>query len=230
MLIPSIDLQGGRIVQLVQGEQLALASDDFDGWVEKFARFPVVQVIDLDAARGEGSNRNLVRDLCARLPCQVGGGIRSCADAHDLIGAGARRVIVGSALFAGDGVDVVAARAFSEAAGADRLIAAVDSRGGRIAVRGWKATLGLGVVEALAPLEPFAGAFLATLIDGEGRMRGIDIEAALAIRRATTRPVIVAGGVRQIEEVRELDRLGMDVVVGMAVYTGVMDLDEAFGR
>ena len=230
MLIPAIDLQGGRIVQLVQGEQLALASDDVDGWIAKFSRFPVVQIVDLDAARGEGSNRALVRDICARLPCQVGGGIRSVADARGLLDAGARRVIVGSALFADDRVNVAAARTFAEAVGVARLIAAVDSRGGRIAVRGWKTTLDLDVLETLAPLEPFAGAFLATLIDGEGRMGGLDLDAALAIRRATARQVIVAGGVRRAAEVRNLERLGMDVVVGMAVYTGVMNLDELSPR
>ena len=230
MLIPSIDLQGGRIVQLVQGEQLAFATDDIDGWVTKFSRAPMVQLIDLDAARGEGSNRRLAKDICARLPCQVGGGIRSPADACELVDAGARRVIVGSALFADDRVNVVAARQFSEAVGEDRLTAAVDSRGGRIAVRGWKATLALSVVDALSPLDPFVGAFLATLIDGEGRMGGLDVSAALEIRRATLRHVMVAGGVRSLAEVRELDTLGMDAVVGMAVYTGAMDLDEAFER
>jgi phosphoribosylformimino-5-aminoimidazole carboxamide ribotide isomerase len=230
MLIPSIDLQSGRIVQLVQGEQLALATDDFDGWIEKFSRAPMVQLIDLDAARGEGSNRALIKDVCARLPCQAGGGIRSVADARDLIDAGARRVIVGSALFAEDGVDVRAARQFSEAIGANRLVAAVDGRGGNIAVRGWKATLKLPVVEALAPLEALVVGFLATLIDGEGRMGGLDLRAATEIRRATVRQVMVAGGVRSLAEVVELERLGMDAVVGMAIYTGAIDVNEAFVR
>jgi len=203
-----------------------MSSDDVDGWVGKFARFPIVQLIDLDAARGEGSNRAMVRAICARLPCQVGGGIRSPDDARAMLDAGARRVIVGSALFTADGVDAAAAARFSEVAGADRLIAAVDTRGGRIAVRGWKTMLDLTATEAIARLDPFVGAFLATLVDGEGRMGGLDVAAALTLRRATTRPLIVAGGVRSLEEVRELDRLKMDAVVGMAIYTGVMTLDE----
>lgn len=224
MLIPSIDLQGGRVVQLVQGERLAWSSEDLDGWIERFSRFPVVQVIDLDAAKGTGSNRELVRRICERLPCQVGGGIRSVADALALVDAGARRVIVGSALFANGGVDVEAAERFSVALGRERLIAAVDSRGGKVAVRGWQETINLQTKDAMAPLEPWVGAFLATLIDGEGRLGGIDVAAAEALRRATDRQLIVAGGVRSMAEVNQLHALGMDAVVGMAIYTGVIDV------
>ena len=225
MLIPSIDLQSGRIVQLVQGDRLALASDDVDGWIERFAPFPLVQLIDLDAARGTGSNGELVRGICRRVPCQVGGGIRSTAAALALLDAGARRVIVGSALFTREGVDIAAARTFSQAVGVERLVAAVDSRGGRVAIHGWKTTLDVSIVDAMASLEPFAGAFLATLIDGEGLMGGLDLEAATALRRATRRPLILAGGIRSHDEVRALDARGMDAVVGMAIYTGVMTLD-----
>lgn len=230
MLIPSIDLQGGLVVQLVQGERLAWSSEDLDGWIERFSGFPAVQVIDLDAAKGAGSNRDLVRRICGRLPCQVGGGIRSVADAFAVIEAGARRVIVGSALFTNAGVNVEAAAAFSDALGRDRLIAAVDSRGGKVAVRGWKATIDLLATDAMAPLEPHVGAFLATLIDGEGRLGGLDLTAAEELRRATSRPLIVAGGVRSMAEVDALHALGMDAVVGMAIYTGVIkDLGSRFG-
>jgi len=230
MLIPSIDLQQGRVVQLVQGERLALVVDDVDRWIERFSSFPIVQLIDLDAARGEGENRGMVRDICTRLPCQVGGGIRTAADAFELIRAGARRVIVGSALFASDRVNVQAAQQLSAAIGEDRLVAAVDSRAGRIAVRGWTSTLHMTVVDAIAELEPWAGVFLATLIDGEGRMAGLDLDAAKTIRRATARQLIVAGGVRSLDEVREIERLGMDAVVGMAIYTGLLKLDEVSTR
>lgn len=225
VLIPSIDLQGGRIVQLVQGERLAVESHDIDGWIDKFRRFSVVQLIDLDAAKGDGSNRDLVRDICGRLPCQVGGGIRTGDDAMAMLDAGARRVIVGSALFTRTGVDRDAAAAISQATGAERLIAAVDSRRGRVAVHGWKTTLDLAAADAMVSLEPYVGAFLATLIDGEGRLGGLDLDAAMTLRRATTRPLIVAGGVRSLAEVDQLDALGMDAVVGMAIYTGVMPLN-----
>jgi len=227
MLIPSIDLQGGKVVQLVQGERLALSSDDLDGWIEKFARFPLVQVIDLDAAKGAGSNRDMVRRICQRLTCQVGGGIRSVPDARATLDEGAHRVIVGSALFTGTGVDLAAAERFSRALGEDRLIAAVDGRGGHVSVSGWKTTLDLPVRDAMAQLEPWAGAFLATLIDGEGGLGGIDMAAAEALRGATARRLIVAGGIRNMAEVDRLDALGMDAVVGMAIYTGLLAIDGA---
>jgi phosphoribosylformimino-5-aminoimidazole carboxamide ribotide isomerase len=224
MLIPSIDLQSGRVVQLVQGERLTWSSDDLDGWIRKFSDFPVVQVIDLDAAKGAGSNRALVAYICERLPCQVGGGIRSVEGASAILDAGARRVIVGSALFTSDGVDVDAAREFSDAIGRERLVAAIDGRGGKVAVHGWKTTIELLVKDAIAPLQPWVGAFLATLIDGEGAMGGIDMATVEALRQATTRPLIVAGGIRSMEEVDQLDSLGIDAVVGMAIYTGLMSL------
>lgn len=224
MLIPSIDLQAGRVVQLVQGEQLAWSSDDLDGWIEKFAQFPIVQVIDLDAAKNAGGNRDLVRYICKRLPCQVGGGIKTAEAARELLHAGARRVIVGSALFKTDGVNVDAARLMSDAIGSEALIAAIDSRGGKVAVNGWRTTLDLAVADAMAPLAPWVGAFLATLIDGEGKLGGIDMAAATALRDATKKPLIVAGGIRSEAEVERLHALGMDAVVGMAIYRGLIGI------
>ena len=225
MLIPSIDLQSGRVVQLVQGERLAWSSDDLDGWIEKFSGFPVVQVIDLDAAKDAGSNGDLVRYICERLPCQVGGGVRSVEAARAILDSGAKRVIVGSALFTYNAVDVGVARQFSDAIGRESLVAAIDGRGGRVAVHGWKTTLDLLVTDAMAPLQPFVGAFLTTLIDGEGQLGGIDMAAAEALRGATPRPLIVAGGIRSMAEVEQLDALGIDAVVGMAIYTGLMTVD-----
>jgi phosphoribosylformimino-5-aminoimidazole carboxamide ribotide isomerase len=227
MLIPSIDLANGRIVQLVQGERLALASDDIEGWIARFSRFPMVQVIDLDAARNCGSNRDLVRQICDRLPCQVGGGLRSVQDADEALAAGARRVIVGSALFDEAGVNPRAARQFADGIGAERLIGAVDGRGGRIAVAGWQRTLAVRVTRAMAALEPFVSGFLATLIDDEGLMNGVDMTRATELRCATERQLIVAGGIRSLDEVRALDAQGIDAVVGMAIYTGALSLDRA---
>jgi len=98
VLIPSIDLMEGKIVQLIQGSKKALETTDFEAWVARFSRYPLVQLIDLDAAMGKGSNRALVEQFAARLPCQVGGGIRSIEAAEDVLRVGARRVIIGSAL------------------------------------------------------------------------------------------------------------------------------------
>jgi phosphoribosylformimino-5-aminoimidazole carboxamide ribotide isomerase len=225
MLVPSIDLQNGRVVQLVQGERLALASDDLDGWIERFRRFPIVQVIDLDAAMGRGSNDMLVRRVCGELPCQVGGGVRSVERAQALVASGARRIIVGSAFYTADGVDLAAAQTFAGAVGRDRVIAAVDARGDQVTIHGWKTTLPIAPADAAAALSPHAGGFLYTHVDTEGTMAGLKIDAVLAVRRATDRRVIAAGGIRSLAEVEQLDALGIDAVVGMAIYTGRIDLD-----
>jgi phosphoribosylformimino-5-aminoimidazole carboxamide ribotide isomerase len=220
MLIPAIDLKGGAVVQLVQGERLAIRDQDVFRWVRRFEAFPKVQVIDLDAAMGSGDNLALVRQLAARLKCRVGGGVRTVDRARELIDAGAQQVIAGSALFAGGEPDLAFARALSEAVGVDRLIAAVDSRGGRVVIHGWKTSLKLTAVEAVAALEPFCGEFLYTHVDTEGLMMGSDRDAILAVRHATSRRLTAAGGITTQQEVDDLDALGVDAVVGMAIYTG----------
>ncbi len=224
MLIPSIDLKGGKVVQLVQGERLALESTDIDLWIRRFAGFPRVQLIDLDAAMGSGNNDELVRTICRQLPCQVGGGIRSADRAAELCEAGARKVIVGSALFSGGHPVPERAKAFADAVGIDRVIGAVDSRGGRVVIHGWKTALPVTAVDAVKALEPYCGEFLYTHVDNEGLMRGTDIEAIRAVRDATRRPLIAAGGITTREEIDALDELGVDAVVGMAIYTGVLEL------
>jgi phosphoribosylformimino-5-aminoimidazole carboxamide ribotide isomerase len=227
MLIPSIDLQGGRIVQLVQGERLAVETTDVDGWIARFSRFPKVQLIDLDAAKNEGANEPLIRTVCARLPCRVGGGIRTPARAAELIELGATAVIVGSSLFRNGAVNVAAAEALAQAISAERLIAAVDSRGGRVVVDGWRTVLDLTPEAAVRALEPYAGEFLYTHVDREGLMQGTDLGAIEAVRHATSRRVTAAGGITTMDEVDALDRIGVDAVVGMAIYTGRMSLPEA---
>ena len=228
MLIPSIDLQNGRIVQLVQGEKLAIEATDPEPWIERFSRFPRVQLIDLDAAKGQGDNAALVASICGRLPCRVGGGIRSIERALAVLDAGAHAVIASSALFRDGKVDAPFARSLAEAVGADRVIAAVDSRGGRVAIHGWRTVLPITAVEAVRALEPFCGEFLYTHVDTEGLMQGTDIDAILAVRRSTTRRVTAAGGITTWDEIDRLDAQQVDAVVGMAVYTGQLPL-ERFG-
>jgi phosphoribosylformimino-5-aminoimidazole carboxamide ribotide isomerase len=220
MLIPSIDLQGGRIVQLVQGEKLAVQTTDLEAWISRFAAYPRVQLIDLDAAKGNGDNRTLVQAICRRLPCRVGGGIRSVERAREVLDAGAHAVIVSSALFRENAVDVEFAQSLSEAVSAERVIAAVDSRGGRVVIHGWKTPLEITPVDAVKALEPWCGEFLYTHVDTEGLMRGTDMEAILAVRRATVRRVTAAGGITTQSEVDLLHAAGIDAVVGMAIYTG----------
>ena len=160
MLIPAIDLKDGAVVQLVQGERLAIRDDDVFRWVKRFERFPKVQVIDLDAAMGSGDNLPIVRTIAASLTCRVGGGIRSVERAQDILAAGATAVIAGSALFKDGRPDLEFARRMADAIGADRLIAAVDSKGGRVVVNGWKTPLLVTAVEAVQALEPYCGEFL----------------------------------------------------------------------
>jgi Phosphoribosylformimino-5-aminoimidazole carboxamide ribonucleotide (ProFAR) isomerase len=225
MLIPSIDLQGGRIVQLVQGERLAIETDDVDAWVQRFSGRAKVQLIDLDAAKGEGDNASLVAHVCSALPCRVGGGIRTIDRAEATLALGARKVILGSALFRDGAVDLDFARSLSERVGPDRLIAAVDGRGGRVVVHGWRTTLGLTPAEAIASLQPYFGEFLYTHVDLEGLMRGTDMDAIAALRASTTRALTAAGGITTREEIDRLDAIGVDAVVGMAIYTGKLSLD-----
>lgn len=223
MLIPSIDLMGGRIVQLVQGEKLRLAFDDFEYWIEKFSRFPMVQLIDLDAAMRQGENSVLVTQIARRLPCQVGGGIHSEERARQVLDSGARRVIVGSKFFTADGlVNVEFAASLANAVGLEQIVAGVDTKNGRIAVKGWKAQVELTPDDAIPVLEKYVTAFLYTHVDGEGLMQGFPIDVAARLRKLTSRQLIVAGGIRSQQEIDELDAMRVDCVAGMAVYTNLL--------
>ena len=223
MLIPSIDLLGGRIVQLVQGEKLRLAFDDFEYWIDKFSQFPLVQLIDLDAAMRQGENSALVAQIAKRLPCQAGGGIHSIERARQVLESGAKRVIIGSALFSEQGtVNVDFAADLAAAVGAERVVAGIDTKNGRIAVKGWRVQVELTPDDAIPQLEPHASAFLYTHVDGEGLMQGFPIATAERLRRLTSQQLIVAGGIRSQQEVDALDIMGVDAVVGMAVYTELL--------
>jgi len=225
MLIPSIDLQNSAVVQLVQGEKLAIRDNDVFRWVRRFERFPKVQVIDLDAAMGAGDNLAIVREIAASLSCRVGGGIRTIDRATEVLAAGARQIIAGSALFADDAPNLAFAKKLADAVGRERVIAAVDSRGGQVVVDGWRKTVALTAVEAVRALEPYCDEFLYTHVDTEGMMRGTNMEAIRAVRDATARRVTAAGGITTQAEIAALHAIGVDAVVGMAIYTGLLDPD-----
>jgi len=220
MLIPSIDLMGGKIVQLVQGEKKALEFDNFEYWIERFAKYPLVQVVDLDAARGAGSNRLIVSQIVSRLNCQVGGGIRNLETAREVLQMGARRVILGSALLEDGKINAQFAATLASALGTAALMPALDSRGGRVAIDGWRTETTITAFDMIRALEPFCESFLYTHIDTEGLMGGIPMDAVNAIRQATTRRLVVAGGIKTQQEIDSLDALGVDAVVGMALYSG----------
>lgn len=224
MLIPSIDLQNGAVVQLVQGERLAIQDTDVFAWVKRFQHFPKVQVIDLDAAMGCGENLTLVRQIAAALACRVGGGVRTVTRAEEILAAGARQVIAGSALFRDGKPDLDFARRLADTVGLEQVIAAVDSRGGQVVIHGWKTALPITACDAVAALQPFCGEFLYTHVDAEGLMGGTNLEAILEVRRATTRRLTAAGGITTREEIELLDSHGIDAVVGMAIYTGKLSI------
>jgi len=224
MLIPSIDLQDGAVVQLVQGERLAIRDDDIFKWVRKFEKFPKVQVIDLDAAMGRGDNLAIVRQIAPALSCRVGGGIRAVERAKDVLAAGAKKIIASSSLFKDGKPDLAFAKALADAIGADQIIGAVDSKGGQVVIHGWKTPLPITAAEAVKALEPFCGEFLYTHVDSEGLMGGTNFDAIRAVKSATTRPVTAAGGITTQKEIDDLDDLGIDAVVGMALYTGKLKI------
>lgn len=224
MLIPSIDLQGGRIVQLVQGEHLAVETTDVDGWIARFRGMTKVQLIDLDAAKDVGSNDALVSRICLELPCRVGGGIRTVGRVREVLDAGATHAILGSSLFNQGRLDTAFARTVAETFGPERVIAAVDSRGGKIVIHGWRTQLDLSPEDAVRALEPFVDEFLYTHVDREGLMQGTDMFAIERVAEATSKKVSAAGGITTREEIAYLDARGIDAVVGMALYTGKMQL------
>jgi len=226
MLIPSIDLMGGKIVQLVQGERKALEFDDSEEWIARFSSFPLVQLIDLDAAIGTGDNRNLIGQFAQRLPCQVGGGIRSIETAQQILATGARRVILGSSLIRNGQPDSAFAETVANAFGAGKLVFAIDSKGGKVTIRGWREVTSLTALEMIAALDPWCSAFLYTHVDTEGLMQGIPFEAVRLLRDSTKRQLIVAGGIATSEEIEQLGALGIDAVVGMAIYTGKIKLKD----
>jgi phosphoribosylformimino-5-aminoimidazole carboxamide ribotide isomerase len=220
VIIPCIDLQNGRAVQLVHGRKLRLTVEDVFGLLDRFRDYPLIHVIDLDAAMGRGSNARLVGQLCRRamVRVRVGGGIRTAARAKHILAAGAEKVIIGSAAFKNGGVNRTLLSRLVEGVGKRRIIVAVDTEKGRILVRGWQEKLRLTPEEVFPELERYASEFLCTYVDSEGTMRGTNLQWFRRLRKATRLPITAAGGVRSTREVRELERLGMNAAVGMALY------------
>ena len=227
MIVPCIDLMSGKVVQLVQGREKALELDSPLEMLEKFAAFPEIQVIDLDAAIGTGSNDALVELLTGKAKCRVGGGVRSPDRARKLIDQGAHKVIVGTAAF-----DRPVLEQISAAVGPDRLIIALDSKGGHIVIEGWRQSTPSKAEEMIHELEPYCSGFLCTYVDKEGMMQGTDLAWFRRLRSATVMEITAAGGITTIEDIQELDALGIHAAVGMAIYTGRLNLEilAAFNR
>jgi phosphoribosylformimino-5-aminoimidazole carboxamide ribotide isomerase len=226
VIIPCIDLMDGKVVQLVQGREKALEGGTPEEMLARFAAFPEIQVIDLDAAIGRGSNDAIVEFLARRSAARVGGGVRTIERARKLIEQGARKVIVGTAAFSSAGINAEFLAGMAAAIGRERVIVALDSKDGRIVVKGWREATSLNAEEVLSQLEPFCGGFLCTYVDKEGLLEGTDLDWFRRLRRATALEITAAGGITTMEEVRELDRLGVHAALGMAIYTGRLGLEE----
>lgn len=220
MIIPCIDLMEGKVVQLVQGRDKALEGESPAEMLKKFSAFPEIQVIDLDAAMGKGENSVLVEFLAGNARCRVGGGVRTPERARKLIEQGAHRVIVGTAAFTPVIQDIVAA------VGVDKVVIALDSKHGKIVVKGWQESMDLTAEEVIGRLEPLCGGFLCTYVDKEGMMQGTDLNWFGRLRTATRHEITAAGGITTVDDIRQLAVLNIHSALGMAIYTGRLDLAE----
>ncbi|MEQ1947879.1 MAG: 1-(5-phosphoribosyl)-5-[(5-phosphoribosylamino)methylideneamino] imidazole-4-carboxamide isomerase [Bryobacteraceae bacterium] len=220
MILPCIDLMDGKVVQLVQGRDKALEGDAPLEMLRKFSAFPEIQVIDLDAAMGKGENSALVELLTGKARCRVGGGVRTPQRAKRLIEQGAYKVIVGTAAFTPVMNDIAAA------VGPEKILIALDSKGGKIVVKGWQEATDLTAEDVIRQLEPLCGGFLCTYVDKEGMMQGTDLDWFRRLRAATNHDITAAGGITTIEEIKALTAMRVDAALGMAIYTGRLDLAE----
>lgn len=228
MIIPCIDLQGGKAVQLVRGRRRVLAVDDVLGLLDRFRDYPILHVIDLDAAMRTGSNAKWIKRLCrtAKREVRVGGGIRTVARAARILSWGAKKIIVGSAALRDGKVDREFLGALAKRVGRKHVIVAIDTERGRILVRGWREKLKLRPADVIPELEPYCSGFLSTFVDNEGTMKGTDLSWFRQLQRVTKLPITAAGGIRSMREVNALEKAGMDAAVGMAIYTGALAHDK----
>ncbi|MBV9301330.1 MAG: 1-(5-phosphoribosyl)-5-[(5-phosphoribosylamino)methylideneamino] imidazole-4-carboxamide isomerase [Acidobacteriaceae bacterium] len=226
MIIPCIDLMDGKVVQLAQGRTKILEGKSPKEMLAFFADFPQIQVIDLDAALGNGSNDRIVRYLAGRATIRVGGGVRTVERARQLIGQGAFRVIVGTSAFSSDGINFPFLAALTEAIGPDHITIALDSKDDRVVVKGWQASTALRATDVISELEPYCSGFLCTYVDKEGLMEGTDLDWFKTLRAGTQHELIAAGGITSLDEVRVLSRIDVHCAIGMALYTGRLSLHD----
>lgn len=228
MVISSIDLMDKKAVQLVQGKEKVLERDNPLELAREFNKFGETAVIDLDAAMGQGNNHSVIRELCKITECRVGGGIRDVETAKATIALGASRIIIGTKAFENDEINFDFLKSLNEAVEKSRIILAIDVMGDEIVTRGWKHRTGINVFEAVKELEPYASEFLFTCVEKEGKMQGADIEAITRLKQSTKRRITAAGGIHTLEQIQYLASIDVDVQLGMALYTGKINLEEAF--
>lgn len=228
MIIPSIDLMNGKAVQLKQGREKMLERESPIDLAREFNKYNEIAVIDLDAAMGQGSNDELIRQICGVADCRVGGGIKELPRAKELISWGASKIIIGSKAFESDRINHDFLKALHSAIGQQRIIIAIDAFEGEIVTQAWKHRTGLKLFEIVKDLENYASEFLFTCVEKEGGLQGTDLDTIQQLRQMTDLQLTVAGGVTSLDEIRKLAALGVDVQLGMAIYTGKIRLDDAF--
>jgi len=226
VIIPCIDLMGGKIVQLVQGRDKALERDSPDEMLDLFRGFPQIQVIDLDAAMGRGSNSAMLEYIASRVSVRAGGGVRTVDRAEELIRQGAYKIIVGTAAFGANGPNLPFLTALRDAIGSDRLTVALDSKNGRIVVKGWQESTRWSATDVIKDLEPFCSGFLCTYVDKEGMMQGTDLDWFQTLRAGTAHEIVAAGGITTLDDVRALLSMKIHCAIGMSIYTGRLNLDD----
>jgi phosphoribosylformimino-5-aminoimidazole carboxamide ribotide isomerase len=226
MIIPCIDLMDGKVVQLRQGREKVLEGKSPDEMLAMFAGFPWIQVIDLDAALGKGSNTDIVAHLASKAKIRAGGGVRTIDRARELAQQGAQTIIVGTAAFSSTGPNREFLEQLKDAVGANRVVLALDSKGGRIVVKGWQEATEWNAVDLVQELEPYCSGFLCTYVDKEGMMQGTDVSWFESLRRATQHEITAAGGITTMDDIKALTALEIHCAVGMSIYTGFLSLDE----
>ena len=226
MIIPCIDLMDGKVVQLVQGREKALEGDSPDEMLRKFSAFPQIQVIDLDAAMGRGVNDDLVEMLASKAVIRAGGGVRTVERARTLLRQGAYRIIVGTSAFNAEGPNHTFLKELVTAVGRERVVLALDTKGGRIVIKGWQEATRFTGEEVISQLEPYCSGFLCTYVDKEGMMQGTDLDWFRRLRAATDMEITAAGGITTLDDIRALTAMNIHCALGMAIYTGRLDLAE----
>lgn len=228
MVIPSIDLLDNKVVQLRQGRDKVLEQDNALDLIRIFDRCAQTCVVDLNAARGQGDNQDLIRQILQRGECRVGGGVRDLRRARQYLGWGAEKIIVGSQAFAGDRVNHAFLQELKDELGPSRIIIALDARADRILTRAWTHDTRLDLLTTIRECEPYCGEFLYTCVEKEGGMNGTDLAMAHRLIKASPHKITVAGGITTLEDIQELSRLGVNCQIGMSLYTGRLDLNQAF--
>ena len=225
-IVPCIDLMDGKVVQLIQGREKALEGDSPDEMLRRFAAFPQIQVIDLDAAMGRGANDHLVEMLASKAVIRAGGGVRTVARAQALLKQGAFRVIVGTSAFNAAGPNHGFLEELANTVGREKVILALDTKAGRIVIKGWQEATTFAAEEVIKQLEPYCSGFLCTYVDKEGMMQGTDLDWFRRLRAATDMEITAAGGITTMDDIKALTAMNIHCALGMAIYTGRLDLAE----